>query len=181
MFALPPMPSWEGLHPLIIHFPIGLLFIAPIFVIIGAAVRPRNARPWLLAALLLLFLGTVATGIALKSGEAGAKLAERNPQVNATIETHEGLAEQTVITFSVLTVLFLALTGVPWAMKTQPRRLLTTTLPLIFLCAYAWGVVSLANTAHQGGRLVHELGVHSIVAGSGPVQAANPPAAEEGD
>jgi uncharacterized membrane protein len=36
MIALPPIPSWEGLHPLIIHFPIVLLLIAPFLILIGA-------------------------------------------------------------------------------------------------------------------------------------------------
>ena len=28
MIDLPPVPTWDGLHPLIIHFPIALLLVA---------------------------------------------------------------------------------------------------------------------------------------------------------
>jgi hypothetical protein len=32
-------------------------------------------------------------------------------------------------------------------------------LPIAFLALYSAGLLLLVNTAHQGGRLVHELGV----------------------
>jgi len=40
MLHFPPIPNWDALHPLIIHFPIALLLIAPIFVVVGAALTP---------------------------------------------------------------------------------------------------------------------------------------------
>lgn len=175
MFALPPMPSWDGLHPLIIHFPIGLLFVAPLFVLIGAIIKPEKARPMFLVALLLMALGTTAAFIAKESGEATAKLADRTPQINAVLERHESLAEQTVITFSVLSVLFVVIVVLPLLFKKVPARVLTTVVPILFLVAYGWGIVTLSNTAHNGGRLVHEFGVHAIVAGAGtPTQASAP-------
>ena len=36
MIQTPPIPSWDGLHPLIIDFPIALLLVAPLLVLIGA-------------------------------------------------------------------------------------------------------------------------------------------------
>ncbi len=35
--SFPPFPSWDGLHPLIVHFPIALLLVAPLFVVLGLA------------------------------------------------------------------------------------------------------------------------------------------------
>lgn len=37
MQALPPIPNWTGLHPLVIHFPIALLLVTPLFIIAGTA------------------------------------------------------------------------------------------------------------------------------------------------
>ena len=35
MIQLPPIPGWYELHPLVVHFPIALLLIAPLFVLLG--------------------------------------------------------------------------------------------------------------------------------------------------
>ena len=61
MIALPPIPTWEGLHPLVVHFPIALLLVAPWLVLLGALLAPSRGRPWLFAALTLLALGTAGT------------------------------------------------------------------------------------------------------------------------
>ncbi len=163
MFQLPPIPGWDGLHPLIIHFPIALLFAAPVFVVLGAVLSPRKGRPMLYAALLLMVLGTVSIFFAVETGEAAGKLADRNPEINAMLEHHEALAERTRLTFSILTVVFAGILAVPIIRKREPKRVATTILPLVFLAVYGAGMVVLANTADHGGRLVHELGVHALI------------------
>ncbi len=35
MFSLPSAPPWEGMHPLVVHFPIALLMVSPILILIG--------------------------------------------------------------------------------------------------------------------------------------------------
>src|SRR5512142_2633766 len=102
VMQFPPIPSWDGLHPLIIHFPIALLLVAPVLVLIAAAVSPRKARGMLLAALLLMVLGTGAVFLAAETGEAAGKLAERTPEISAVLEHHENLAEVTQVMFSIL-------------------------------------------------------------------------------
>src|SRR5512142_2113369 len=97
MFQLPPLPSFDALHPLIIHFPVVLLLVAPLFVLMGALLPPRKARPVLAAALLLMLLGAVTVFFAIVTGEAAGNLADRTPQINAVLERHEHLAEQTRI------------------------------------------------------------------------------------
>ncbi len=166
MFQLPPVPSWSGLHPLVIHFPIALLLVAPLFVFIGAIVPPRRSRGLFFAALVLMALGAVSVFVAAQSGEAAGKLAERTPEVNAILENHEHLAERTEIAFSIATVLFGALLLVPVLARRAPSRLTATILPLAFLALYLPAAALLMNTAHNGGRLVHEFGVRAIVAPS---------------
>ena len=56
--VLPPIPSWSELHPLVIHFPIALLLVAPIFILGAVFTDPKKGRPFLLAALVLMILGT---------------------------------------------------------------------------------------------------------------------------
>lgn len=163
MMTLPPIPSWDAIHPLIVHFPIALLLIAPLFILMGAARKPAAAYPFLLAALILMALGTVSTFAAASSGNAAGKLAENAPLAKAVLEQHEELAEITEIMFSSLTLIFAAMLFVPRLLKCEATRTISTVLPLVFLVFYSAGAVSLANTAHQGGRLVHELGVRSPI------------------
>jgi uncharacterized membrane protein len=162
MFQLPPVPSWDGLHPLIIHFPIGLLLIAPLFIIIGAALNPEKSRSYFIAALILMVLGTASTFIAIETGEAAGKLATRTPDVSRTLKHHEQLAEKTRLSFSILTVVFAALVLLPRILKRE-TRVFTTALPILFLVIYSGPALLLANTAHNGGRLVHEFGVQALV------------------
>lgn len=166
MLQLPPIPSWDGLHPLIVHFPIALLFAVPIFVLWGAIISPRRGRPLLYSALILMVLGTISTFFALTTGEAAGKVADRTPEITAAIEHHEELAENTRLAFSVLTSVFALILLVPLLRRREPTRISTTVVPLAFLILYGAGMLLLANTADQGGRLVHQLGVHSMVAAS---------------
>ena len=163
MLHFPPIPSWDGLHPLIIHFPIALLLIAPIFVVAGAALPPSKGRPYLIAAMVLLLAGTASIFIAVETGEAAGKLAERTPGMEQILEHHESLAERTQAVFSVLSVIFVALIAVPWFVQRTESRLTTTILPVAFLVLYSAGALLLINTAHNGGRLVHEFGVRAMV------------------
>lgn len=166
MVEFPPLPSWDGLHPLIVHFPIALLIVAPLFIVLGIVLR--RARPFLWAALLLMVIGTAGIFIAISTGEAAGKLAERTPQINAVLEHHEQLAERTRLGFAILTVVFAAILALPRLIRRQPGRVATLVLPVVFLVGYLAGMVMLVNTAHNGGRLVHELGVQALVAPSPP-------------
>jgi uncharacterized membrane protein len=171
MLQFPAIPSWDALHPLIIHFPIALLLIAPIFIVVGAVLTPAKGRSYQITAMVLLLVGTASIFVAVETGEAAAKLAERAPGMQQVLETHESLAERTQAVFSVLSVIFLALLAVPWFLKREDTRLTTTILPLAFMVLYSAGVLLLVNTAHNGGRLVHEFGVRAMVA-SPPVDAS---------
>jgi uncharacterized membrane protein len=163
MFQFPQIPSWDALHPLVIHFPIALLLIAPVFVLLGALLQPAKGRPYLIAAMVLLLLGTAGTFIAVETGEAAGEIAERTPGVQQVLETHESLAERTRAVFSILSVIFIALVAFPKWVKKADHRMSTTVLPLAFLVLYSAGILLLLNTAHNGGRLVHEFGVRAMV------------------
>jgi uncharacterized membrane protein len=178
MTELPPLPSWDGLHPLVVHFPIALLLIAPLFVLLGVALS--RGRPFLWAALLLMVIGTAGTFFAVSTGEAAGKLAERTPQINAVLEHHEQLAERTRAGFAALTAIFAVILLLPAAFRRKAGRLSRVVAPLLFLVFYGAVVVLLVNTAHNGGRLVHELGVQALVAPA-PAPAGEVRAGHGGD
>jgi uncharacterized membrane protein len=163
MVQTPLIPPWEGLHPLIVHFPIALLLIAPLLVIVGALLKPEKGRIVLYVALGLMLIGTLGTFLAAATGEAAGKLAERTPQVDAVLERHEELADATRAVFTGLTLIFGAIVFAPKVFHKLPGRLVTTALPLVFLLFYGAGMLLLANTAHNGGRLVHEFGVKAML------------------
>jgi uncharacterized membrane protein len=164
MQAVPPIPSWSELHPLVIHFPIALLLVAPLFIIAGILMNPQNGRPFLMTALALMVLGTVGTVVAVLTGEAAAEVAHRASGVSTVLERHQELAEITRDIFGLLSVIFAAILFVPRFLKRETTTAAARILPLAFLLFYSAGTVVLVNTAHNGGRLVHEFGVHAVLA-----------------
>jgi uncharacterized membrane protein len=171
---IPPIPSWDALHPLIIHFPIVLLLLAPLFIVLAAAMRPRAGSPYLLMAMVLLLTGTASLFVAISTGEEAADLAERSPGINAVLLAHQHLASRTEIIFTILSVLFIAIVTLTHLKNLPETRLITTVVPLAFLCFYAVGVLYLVNTAHAGGRLVHEFGVHAVISADSGERAQDP-------
>ena len=65
--------------------------------------------------------------------------------------------------FSILSIIFIALVAFPMWVKKADHRMSTIVLPLAFLVLYSAGILLLLNTAHNGGRLVHEFGVRAMV------------------
>ncbi|HMD99433.1 MAG TPA: DUF2231 domain-containing protein [Terriglobia bacterium] len=157
--------SWNALHPLIIHFPIALLLIAPLFVVVGAVISPPKGRAFLVSALILMVLGTASMFLAVGTGEAaGHQIAGSTPAIKSTLAEHQDLAGTTLVLFSLLTVAFAALLSVSGSLQLDRR--VNTALLAAFLVFYATGALFLVNTARRGGRLVHEFGVRAPVASS---------------
>ena len=185
MPQFPPIPGWDAMHPLLIHFPIVLLLLAPLFVLISAILRPPKNRPYMTAALMLLLLGTVSLFLAASSGEEAAELADRAGGVNAVLSAHEALASICEILFAGFSVIFAGIYLWPRFARRDESRLLSTVLPLGFVVVYTVGLLYLVNTAHAGGRLVHEFGVHAMMPqdpGNGPQHPSAPASKqEEGD
>ncbi len=170
MIEFPPIPSWDALHPLIIHFPIGLLLVAPVLIVLSLFMK-KNGRSFAMAALVVMVLGTTATFVAVSTGEAAGELAERTPAVSKVLEHHEELAETTRIIFTVLTLVYAVILFGPKLLRKELDRVPMAALTLVFLLFYMAGSVVLTNTAHNGGMLVHEYGVHALVE-PGPVDQA---------
>lgn len=174
MFHLPPIPGWEGLHPLVVHFPIVLLMVTPLF-LLGAVVCRRWSGVMIGVAVFLSVLGTVAASVAVETGEAAGEIAERTPTINAVLERHEDGAETVRNVFIVLTLLLAARLAAPRWIARLNSAATATALDLALLALYGAATLPLINTAHLGGRLVHEFGVHSLVADAPADSAAREP------
>lgn len=168
----PGLPPWAGMHPLLVHFPIALLFVSPLFLVLALVLGRRN-RGWALTSLLILMVGTAGIFAAAASGEAAGKLAERSPEIDAVLERHEHLAEAARGVFSGLALGFAGLVLVPLALKRELPRWAHVASHLLFLGVFLGGLGFLAQIAHQGGRLVHQFGVHALMAPEAPRSSAN--------
>lgn len=166
MFQLPVLPTWNGLHPLIIHFPIALLLTAPLFVIVGGVLPPPKGKAFLMSALILMILGTVSVFVSMETGEVASGMARSDPVIKAVINEHQELAEATRVLFSVLTIAYAALLFLPHWVRVELGHRVNEALLAVFLIFYATGILFLINTAHHGGVLVHEMGVRSLMSPS---------------
>lgn len=175
MPQFPPIPTWESLHPLVIHFPIVLLLLSPLFVLISALLSPVKGRPYMTVALIILLMGTLSLFVAASSGQAAATLADRGGPVDAVLENHEKLASEAEVIFLGLSAVLLGMVALPRVLRCQETRLTSTLLPLAFLVLYSAGILVVVNTAHVGGRLVHEFGVHAMIPSGGQQSQASPP------
>ena len=153
------MPPWTQVHPLIVHFPIALLMVAPLLVLLGV-LWPSQRVGIHFAALVVLILGTLGALLALASGEAASGLAQRTPELRAAVERHEHFAQLSTIFFAGLTFCFAVLWGIPRISNWNPSKSLLLFMQLLWLAASAGAVLTLAITGHIGGRMVHELGIH---------------------
>jgi len=159
---LPPWPGWDGLHPLIIHFPIALLLVAPLFVVL-AAMRPGRSAAFGVSALVLLVLGTAAAFVSVETGEAAAELAPRTEAITAAIESHANLAETARNIFAGLTVLYAVLLVLPAVVKKLAARRFVLVANVVFLVLMLGADLLLVNAAHRGGLLVHKFGVQAML------------------
>jgi len=160
---------------LVIHFPIALLLVSPIFIVIGAILTPSKGRPYMIAGLITTLLGTASVFVAASTGQAAAEMAGHGWEVDALLKTHEELAEKTEIVFSGLSAILIGTFAAPRFLGNEENRLSSSFLPFAYLALYMVGILFLINTAHAGGRLVHQFGVHATL----PQSPISPPPSAE--
>jgi uncharacterized membrane protein len=139
-----------NLHPLLVHFPIGLLTTAAALDLLGLTYRMRQQLRD--TATLLYLTGTVAVLATYFSGRAAAQTIHLPGMAHALVSEHWDWAFRTVLFFAGVTVLRLAFLR-PWRAGAPLARV------LIFVIAGLVGLVLLYETGDRGGRLVFEHGV----------------------
>jgi uncharacterized membrane protein len=165
----PALPPWDGLHPIVVHFPIALLLVAPVFLLAGL-LRKSWARSMAAAALIVMALGTASAILAMETGEAAGEVADRTPEINEVLGHHAELAEKAVIVFSALAVVALLLTIVLDVWKREALGRYRRAAFAVFLLVYLGATLLVVQTGHLGGRLVHEFGLKAAFGESSSAQ-----------
>ena len=140
------MPSIASLHPQVVHFAIALLIVGVVFRLLSLTGRLAFTGP---AATTLIVLGTVATVLAVQSGNDAHGPVERIPGVRPAVVDHEewGIRARNIfLGVAALELLALALAG---RMPKQAK--------VVAMGAAAIGLVGLGaiyEAGEHGGELV---------------------------
>ncbi|MGH9146254.1 MAG: DUF2231 domain-containing protein [Vicinamibacterales bacterium] len=153
------VPSWApNVHPLVIHFPIGL-WVTAVAIDLVDALFERPA--WLGAAATSLYVaGAAAAIVAYLTGVQAGSTVFVPGMAYPLIDDHNRWAVVTVWFFAAVAVLRLAV----WRLGIPRRRLHRVLLLVTGLT----GILLLQQTAERGARLVYEHGVGVIAAPQSP-------------
>lgn len=163
MFGLPSLPPFEGLHPLVVHFPIGILLIAWLPMLI-ALIDKKRRNTWLASAAFLLTVGTIACFAATLTGEAADEIVGSTSQTVAdAIHDHEETAESARNLFLACTLVFLMVWAVCNKVTKKKKRTFAITGGILILITYTFAALALINAGHLGGILVHKHGIHAPI------------------
>lgn len=169
MFPSP--PPWSAIHPLLVHFPIGLLLTAPLLIIMALLLR-RSARAFTGAAWVLTLAGTIWAFLAVSSGEAAADLVTESGPAERVLSDHEELAELARTLFAVLTGLWGLALIAPRLLRRRPwRRRSLLIINVVVLVLYVGPALVLMQVGHLGGQLVHAHGITAEWPGDAPPAA----------
>lgn len=176
MFGIPSLPAWDGLHPVMVHLPLGALAVAPIL-LVAAMLIPKLSKGFAWSGMIVVAIGTLGAVLAVATGDAASDApAFAIPQAaEAVLENHEEMGEATRTVFLILAATLFVGLGVWTALGKRAKRWMFCAGMGAYLIAYSLGMLALANTGHEGGRLVHEFGVRAqISAAPGSGGAAAP-------
>lgn len=155
----PQLAPWHGLHPVVVHVPIGLLLPVPVLIVIGMLSGKLTSLRW--ATFLLLLGGTLAMFVAVNSGNAAGEYASVDEVSEPIMLEHQQLAQSTCWFYVVACALYLLVLAGPvlgaWANSTG----YWVVMHLLLLAVLGISQILLANVGHLGGELVH---IHGITA-----------------
>lgn len=144
------MPTLAQLHPQVVHFAIALTLVGVLFRLVSLTGRLKFTNH---AAAVLILLGTIATLVSVKSGDAAHGPVERIPGVRPMVIEHEEAAEW--VERILLGVLVIEAIGLGLSLSPRTERF-ARAAHVASAAVGIWGGVALARTAHLGGQIVYE-------------------------
>lgn len=175
MYGFPALPDWDGVHPVVVHFPVALLTAVPVLLLVSLFAR-RTWRTWVWSAFTLMVLGTLAAWIAVGSGHAAGQLVDKTGTVAGALAVHEALGVLTRNLFVALTLVFAVFVLVPGRLRRPLPDGVRIAMHAVLLLVIAGATMVLANTSRQGMRLVHTEGVQAMIEPAVATPAAAPAA-----
>ncbi len=142
---MPGLSAMENLHPLVVHFPIALIFVFFLIEIIGILVKHENLRK---LASLCLYLGAISAAVTVAFGISAAESVAHNDHVHKIMERHEYLGISVCVLSFILSLWRLALGGVVKGFA---------NIPFLFFSIILVALLTL--TADLGGFMVYQYGV----------------------
>ncbi len=163
MFSPPPVPPFDGLHPIVVHFPIAIFLLVPLLVLASIPLSRRWARPIHASTLALMVIGSGFALLATASGEESAEIVEAlYPSAEDAIEEHEEMGELARTLLIVATAVYALVCVVPMLVRRSARAgLIERVAQGSFVVLLIPVLLVLANAAHAGGVLVHGYGVRA--------------------
>ena len=150
---VPPLmlPDWApNVHPLVVHFPIALLFVAAL--VDAVALIARDRLPWARTSAVGLYaLGALSAAASLLTGRAASDDLELPVQALTTLNAHADWALYLTWFAGLYALARVA------ALRYDRERRLAVHLPLAALGLV--GLFLVQQTAERGGRMVYQYGV----------------------
>ncbi len=136
------------LHPIVVHFPIGLLVGAAV---VGAVWLMRGTGFWRNSLCVVSVMGALGAAFAYLTGEAMEEAAEGNPIVEEIGEFHETLGLVTLIASLVATA---AVGIVVWMGRRRGAPADPMVVRLIVFALVSAAAILVLITGHAGGVMV---------------------------
>jgi uncharacterized membrane protein len=149
------IPDWApNLHPLIVHFPIALLFVAALIDTIGLVFK--NQAMWKNTAFILYVLGALAAVAAFFTGKAAGDSVFLATEANALLTNHADMAQWVMYFFGG----YALIRAVTYFAKLEGRMGIRFVVYLVGL----GGLVLVWMTAERGAQMVfqHGVGVQAV-------------------
>ena len=161
-WSLPPIPTWETAHPIVVHLPIGVLAGVPLLAL-WAMVAGANRRTVGWAVMLMVLVGAAGTVLAAASGGRAEEIANVPGDAAKFLDRHQELGDLARNSFLGVAGAYAVITILSTIVKDKLRRSVWIVLHAAWLVGFFAAFLVLANAGHMGGRLVHEFGVRAPI------------------